>query len=162
MSALPGIIQLFDPDAVTAAVQPAILYVGIDNDRNRITRPYSLLRDVSVVFPSTGGVTLTRPVKAGDECELKFQGRCIDFFWQNGGVQEPVDDRIHDLSDATCSVGQISQPNKNLAIRKRILETRGVKSILSFNTTANTMTLRVQFFTEIDTLYGITTVTSEA
>lgn len=55
MSALPGIIQLFDPDAVTATVQPAILYVGIDNDRNRITRPYSLLRDVSVVFPSTWG-----------------------------------------------------------------------------------------------------------
>ncbi|EJC8213283.1 translation initiation factor IF-2 [Citrobacter freundii] len=110
--ALPGIIQSFDPDAVTAVVQPAIRYVEMDNDGNRVTRPYPLLVDVPVVFPTAGGVTLTLPVKAGDECELKFQDRCIDFFWQNGGVQEPVDDRIHDLSDATCSVGQISQPNK--------------------------------------------------
>lgn len=50
----------------------------------------------------------------------------------------------------------------NLAIRKRILETRGVKSILSFNTTVDTTTRRVMFSAEIDTLYGITTVTSEA
>ncbi|HGC3957290.1 TPA: hypothetical protein ACIYJM_005455, partial [Escherichia coli] len=49
-----------------------------------------------------------------------------------------------------------------LAIRKRILETRGVKSILSFNTTVDTTTRRVMFSAEIDTLYGITTVTSEA
>ncbi|WP_392440063.1 Gp138 family membrane-puncturing spike protein [Edwardsiella piscicida] len=110
--ALPGIIQSFDPDAVTAVVQPAIRYVEIDNDGNRATKPYPLLIDVPVVFPTAGGITFTLPVKPGDECELKFQDRCIDFFWQSGGVQEPVDDRMHDLSDATCSVGQVSQPNR--------------------------------------------------
>ncbi|EPQ1146752.1 translation initiation factor IF-2 [Citrobacter amalonaticus] len=110
--AMPGIIQSFDPDEVTAVVQPAIRYVEIDNDGNRVTRPYPLLVDVPVVFPTAGGVTLTLPVNPGDECELKFQDRCIDFFWQSGGVQESVDDRMHDLSDATCSVGQISQPNR--------------------------------------------------
>ncbi|MGC4125008.1 Gp138 family membrane-puncturing spike protein [Enterobacter sp.] len=110
--ALPGIIQSFDPDAVTAVVQPAVRYVEIDNDGNRSTKPYPLLVDVPVVFPTAGGVTFTLPVNPGDECELKFQDRCIDFFWQNGGVQEPVDDRIHDLSDAICSVGQISQSSK--------------------------------------------------
>lgn len=50
----------------------------------------------------------------------------------------------------------------DLAIRKRILETRGVKSILSFNTTVNTGARRVRFTAEIDTFYGTTTVTSEA
>ena len=110
--ALPGIIQSFDPDSVTAVVQPAIRYVERDNDGNVITKDYPLLVDVPVVFPSAGGVTLTLPVSPGDECELKFQDRCIDFFWQSGGVQEPVDERMHDLSDATCSVGQISQPNR--------------------------------------------------
>lgn len=110
--ALPGIIQSFDPDAVTAVVQPAIRYVEWDNDGNRVTKPYPLLVDVPVVFPAAGDVTLTLPVNPGDECELKFQDRCIDFFWQSGGDQEPVDDRIHDLSDAICSVGQISQPNR--------------------------------------------------
>ena len=59
-------------------------------------------------------------------------------------------------------LGKQKPETYNLAIRKRILETRGVKSILSFTTTVNTTTRRVQFFAEIDTLYGTTTVTSEA
>lgn len=59
-------------------------------------------------------------------------------------------------------LGKQKPETYNLAIRKRILETRGVKSILSFNTTVNATTRRVQFFAEIDTIYGTTTVTSEA
>lgn len=130
--ALPGIVQSFDPDAVTAVVQPSIRSVETDNDGNRVTQNYPLLVDVPVVFPRGGGCTLTFPVKAGDECLVIFADRCIDFWWQSGGI------------------------------RKRILETRGVKSILSFNTTVDTTTRRVMFSAEIDTLYGITTVTSEA
>lgn len=42
-------------------------------------------------------------------------------------------------------LGKQKPETYNLAIRKRILETRGVKSILSFNTTVNTTTRRVQF-----------------
>lgn len=59
-------------------------------------------------------------------------------------------------------LGKQKPETYNLAIRKHILETRGVKSILSFNTTVNATTRRVQFFAEIDTIYGTTTVTSEA
>lgn len=59
-------------------------------------------------------------------------------------------------------LGKQKPETYNLAVRKRILETRGVKSILSFNTTVDTTTRRVMFSAEIDTLYGITTVTSEA
>ncbi|MFI7782666.1 hypothetical protein EN46_02070 [Citrobacter amalonaticus] len=110
--AMPGIIQSFDPDAVTAIVQSAIRSVEIDNDGNRITKNYPLLVDVPVVFPRGGGVTLTFPVKAGDECLVIFADRCIDFWWQSGGVQEPVDDRMHDLSDAFCIVGPQSQAKK--------------------------------------------------
>lgn len=110
--ALPGIVQSFDPDAVTAVVQPAIRSVETDNDGNRVTKNYPLLVDVPVVFPRGGGCTLTFPVKAGDECLVIFADRCIDFWWQNGGVQEPVDDRVHDLSDAFCIVGPQSQAQK--------------------------------------------------
>lgn len=49
-----------------------------------------------------------------------------------------------------------------LAIRQRILETRGVNSIIDFNTTVNGATRRVSFAATIDTIYGTTTVTSEA
>ncbi|MBA7874106.1 MULTISPECIES: Gp138 family membrane-puncturing spike protein [unclassified Citrobacter] len=110
--ALPGIVQSFDPGTVTAVVQPAIRSVETDNDGNRITKNYPLLVDVPVVFPRGGGCTLTFPVKAGDECLVIFADRCIDFWWQNGGVQEPVDDRVHDLSDAFCIIGPQSQAKK--------------------------------------------------
>jgi hypothetical protein len=68
--------------------------------------------DVPVIFPRGGGCTLTFPVKAGDECLLIFADRCIDFWWQNGGVQKPVDLRMHDLSDAFAIVGPQSQAHK--------------------------------------------------
>lgn len=50
----------------------------------------------------------------------------------------------------------------NLAIRQRILETAGVSSITAFDTTVNTSTRRVSFTATVETLYGTTTVTSEA
>ncbi len=109
---MPGIVQSFDPDAVTVVVQPAIK--GYEPDSNGINQSTTLplLVDVPVVFPRGGGCTLTFPVKAGDECLVVFADRCIDFWWQSGGIQEPVDDRMHDLSDAFCIVGPQSQAKK--------------------------------------------------
>ncbi|SUQ58403.1 phage baseplate assembly protein V [Raoultella terrigena] len=109
---LPGIIQSFDPDTVTAVVQPAIRYIERDNDGNKETKDYPLLVDVPVVFPRGGGCTFTFPVSEGDECLVIFADRCIDFWWQSGGIQEPVDGRMHDLSDAFCIVGPQSQAKK--------------------------------------------------
>lgn len=122
--ALPGIVQSFDPGAVTAVVQPAIRSVEIDNDGNRVTKNYPLLVDVPVIFPRGGGCTLTFPVKAGDECLVIFADRCIDFWWQSGGMQEPVDDRVHDLSDAFCIVGPQSQAQKISGISTSAVELR--------------------------------------
>lgn len=110
--AMPGIIQSFDPETITAVVQPAIRAVERDNDGNTSTTDYPLLVDVPVVFPRGGGCTLTFPVAPGDECLVIFADRCIDFWWQNGGIQEPVDTRMHDLSDAFAIVGPQSQAQK--------------------------------------------------
>ncbi|MCS4315801.1 phage baseplate assembly protein V [Serratia sp. BIGb0234] len=110
--ALPGIIQSFDPDAVTCVVQPAVKGYESDDAGKKSSLSLPLLVDVPVIFPRGGGVTLTFPVKAGDECLLVFSDRCIDFWWQNGGVQESVDSRMHDLSDAFAIVGPQSQDKK--------------------------------------------------
>lgn len=59
-------------------------------------------------------------------------------------------------------LGKQKPETYNLAIRQRILETRGVNSISSFDTTLNTSSRRVVFTATIDTIYGTTTVTSEA
>ncbi|MBZ7340887.1 Gp138 family membrane-puncturing spike protein [Klebsiella grimontii] len=109
---IPGIIQSFDPDAVTAVVQPAIKGVEHDESGAEVSVSLPLLVDVPVVFPRGGGCTLTFPVTAGDECLVIFADRCIDFWWQSGGIQEPVDGRMHDLSDAFCIVGPQSQAKK--------------------------------------------------
>lgn len=50
----------------------------------------------------------------------------------------------------------------NLAIRDRISSTPGVLSILSFDTVNDGTTRRVSFTASINTIYGQTTVTSEA
>lgn len=59
-------------------------------------------------------------------------------------------------------LGKQKPETYNLAIRQRILETQGVNSIQSFDTTLNTSSRRVVFTATIDTIYGTTTVTSEA
>ncbi|ECF6065904.1 translation initiation factor IF-2 [Salmonella enterica subsp. diarizonae] len=105
--AIPGIILSFDPDAVTCTVEVALR--GVVGERATELKP---LVDVPVIFPRGGGCTLTFPVKEGDECLLIFADRCIDFWWQSGGVQETVDPRQHDLSDAFCIVGPQSQAQK--------------------------------------------------
>ena len=106
---MPGIIQSFDPIACTCTVQPAISGQVADEAGEFKSAPLPLLVDVPVVFPRGGGCTITFPVKVGDECLVVFSDRCIDFWWQNGGVQEAVDPRQHDLSDAFAFIGPQSQ-----------------------------------------------------
>ncbi|TCL04213.1 Gp138 family membrane-puncturing spike protein [Sodalis ligni] len=110
--AMPGIITSFDPNTVTCSVQPAIkgAITDITGKVNSVNLP--LLADVPVLFPRGGGVTLTFPVREGDECLVVFADRCIDFWWQNGDLQEPVDPRQHDLSDAFALIGPQSQKYK--------------------------------------------------
>ncbi|WP_210502199.1 Gp138 family membrane-puncturing spike protein [Pantoea ananatis] len=121
---LPGIVQSFDPTTCTCTVQPAIAGQGVDEKGQIKSAPLPLLMDVPVIFPRGGGCTITFPVKAGDECLVIFSDRCIDFWWQNGGVQEPVDPRQHDLSDAFALVGPQSQAQKISNISTTTLQMR--------------------------------------
>ena len=109
-TALPGIVQSFDPAAMTVSVQPAIKGRVTQPDGSVVSVALPLLVDVPVVFPCGGGYTLTFPIAAGDDCLVVFGSRCIDAWWQSGGVQEPLEARMHDLSDAFCLVGPRSQP----------------------------------------------------
>ena len=111
-TALPGIVQSFNAGAVTVSVQPAIKgeVRGQDGKTSRVNLP--LLVDVPVVFPRGGGYTLTFPVAVGDECLLVFSSRCIDGWWQDGGTQPALDQRMHDLSDAFAIIGPMSQKRR--------------------------------------------------
>lgn len=108
-TALPGIVEAFDPIALTVSVQPAIQANVTAEDGATRAAALPLLVDVPVVFPQGGGFLLTFPIREGDECLVVFSSRCIDGWWQSGGVQPQAEQRMHDLSDGIAIVGPRSQ-----------------------------------------------------
>ncbi|WP_227728581.1 Gp138 family membrane-puncturing spike protein [Yersinia proxima] len=104
---MPGVVQSFDAESVTCDIQ-----IGIKGESGGESTNLSVLTNVPVLFPRGGGVTMTFPIKAGDECLLIFGDRCIDFWHQSGDIQETVDEREHDLSDAFAIIGPQSQAKK--------------------------------------------------
>lgn len=109
-TAMPGIIQSFDAAAMTCVVQPAIQALVRDESGALTTANLPLLLDCPVQFPAGGGCTLTFPVATGDECLVVFASRCIDAWWQSGGIQAQAELRMHDLSDGFALLGFRSQP----------------------------------------------------
>lgn len=113
-TALPGIIQSYDvteDGGMTCSVQPAIqaqITSQVDGSKTWVNLP--LLVDCPVYFSSGGGCTLTFPLAEGDECLVIFASRCIDAWWQNGGVQQQAEFRMHDLSDGFVFAGVRSKP----------------------------------------------------
>lgn len=110
-TALPGIIQSFNAEAMTCEVQPSLQGVLSDpktGQASNVNLP--LLVDCPVCFPGWGGVTMTFPIAAGDECLVVFASRCIDAWWQSGGVQPQMAYRMHDLSDGFVVAGVRSKP----------------------------------------------------
>lgn len=123
-TALPAIVQEFDPETLTCVCQPTI--------KGRIKKPdgsielvdMPLLLDCPVVFPHAGGCSLTFPVKQGDECLVVFSCRGIDFWWQQGGVQPPPEPRMHDLSDGFAILGVWSQVTKIASVSTSCVQLR--------------------------------------
>lgn len=111
-TALPGIIFSFDSDAMTCKVKPSIAAYVTDETGNTSEESLPVLNDCPVVFPGGGGATLTFPIKPGDECLVVFASRCIDSWWQLGGVRGQAEIRMHDLSDGFVLPGVRSQPRK--------------------------------------------------
>jgi hypothetical protein len=110
--AIPGIIDSFDPVKQTASVQPAITEnIQVGEDDAKPTK-LPLLTDVPVCFPRANGYCITLPITKGDECLLVFADMCIDGWWQSGEVQDQMETRRHDLSDAIAILGITSQPRK--------------------------------------------------
>ena len=111
-TALPGIIESFDHVAMTCAIKPAISLQMRDGAGNVHPVELPTLLDCPVFFPSGGGCTLTFPIAPGDECLVVFASRCIDGWWQQGGIQAQTRLRMHNLSDGFCLPGVRSQPRR--------------------------------------------------
>lgn len=132
-TALPGIIQSFNPAAKTCVVQVALKMQQVNSDGTTKLILMPPLLDCPVQFPGGGGTTLTFPLAAGDECLVVFASRCIDAWWQSGcpigadGNPQPqpqVEFRMHDPSDGFVIPGVSSKPNVQPAISTTQAELR--------------------------------------
>lgn len=123
-TALPCLIESVDFSAMTCECQPAIQGTILDENGAETVVNLPLLLDVPIVFPSAGGFTITFPLKAGDEVLVVMASRCIDAWWQSGGIGRPVEARMHDLSDGFAIPGPKSQPKKITGISSTALQIR--------------------------------------
>lgn len=124
-TAMPCIVQSVDLSAMTCTAQPTIM--GTLTDQNGVSTPvnYPLLLDVPIVFPSAGGFLITFPMVKGDEVLVVFASRCIDAWWQSGGIGNlAMEARMHDLSDGFAIPGPRSQPNTVSSISATDLQIR--------------------------------------
>lgn len=117
---LPCIVQSYNESAMTIEAQPAIRerYVGEDGKIQYVN--YPLLINVPVCFPSAGGFHIKFPINQGDECIVIFSDLSIDNFWLYGNVQNPVEQRRHDLSDGLAIMGFVDQKKLNKEKYKKL------------------------------------------
>lgn len=102
---LPGRVERFDPATQLADVKPLLHEVYELDTGDTETSSLPVITNVPVYSPGGQDFSLTMPVKAGDSCWLFFSDRSLDLWNENGGEQDPVDPRRHDLTDAICIVG---------------------------------------------------------
>lgn len=111
-TSLPALVTSVDLPAQTISAQPAIRAVQRDTQDNKTNVILPLLINVPIVWPRGGGFSLTFPLKVGDEVLVIFADRCIDTWWQSGGVGVQAEERMHDLSDGFAILAPTSQPKK--------------------------------------------------
>lgn len=111
-TALPSVVTAVDLSKQTVSAQPAIQgnISAPDGSSQSVNLP--LLVDVPIVWPRAGGFALTFPIAAGDEVLVVFASRCIDSWWQSGGIGVQAEVRMHDLSDGFAVLAPTSQPKK--------------------------------------------------
>ena len=113
---LPAVVQSYDPIKQTIEAQPTVRERVIQENGEITYLKYPLLINVPVAFPQASGYSITFPVKKGDECLIVFSDVSIDNWWLKGNIQNPVEQRRHDLSDGIAILGLINQDklkNKN-------------------------------------------------
>lgn len=157
-TALPAIIQSFDAEAMTVVAQPAIQGRVRSANGNISYVDMPLLQDVPVYFPSGGGFSLTFPVAEGDEALIAFSDRCIDAWWQSGGIQKPMELRVHDLSDGFAFVGIFSQPRKLSDISMSATQLRSTNG----NTFAEIGASKIKLVADEVEIYGRNKTTIDA
>jgi hypothetical protein len=108
-STMPAIVNSVNFAANTITAQVAIRPKVTDENGDVTDVNIPLLVDVPICFTRGGGFSVTVPIAVGDNVLISFADRCIDAWWQNGGVQNQEVMRVHDLSDGFAVLCPSSQ-----------------------------------------------------
>jgi phage baseplate assembly protein gpV len=108
-TALPGIYEAAGKDRQTANVQPSVKAKVLGQDGSWSDMVLPMCINCPIVYPGGGGFQLTFPLSKGDEGLIVFAQRCIDSWWQSGGVQSQAEMRMHDISDGFFIPAMLSQ-----------------------------------------------------
>lgn len=98
---LPARIVSYSHKKQNASVKPVIRRQYTDG----VIQDMPVIKNVPVVWPRSGGASLTFPVKRDDYCMLVFADRAIDSWLNQGGESTPNDRRMHSLNDAVAIMG---------------------------------------------------------
>jgi len=162
-TALPGYITEVDLSKMTCSVQPTLKEILVDENGETKLVKLPILLDVPIVFPSGGGFTITFPIEENDEVLVVFSSRCIDAWYQQGGVQPAMEARMHDLSDGFAIPGPKSIPNVIGSINSSKLQIRndagtvflGIGTKFSMtNPTTDLKTVLTDLYTLLNTFMG--------
>jgi hypothetical protein len=104
--ATPGIVQSYDPAKRVADVKPGLKHTTVTADGEEIIESLPVIPNVPVVMPRAGKFFIHLPLAKGDTVLLVFCDRSIEKFMYSAGKEvDPVDLRLHDLSDAVAIPG---------------------------------------------------------
>jgi hypothetical protein len=110
-TAMVGIVSQVNANG-TVSVEPAI-QANVSDSKGVVTQQnIALLVDVPVVYMGGGNMVATFPIAIGDEALVVFASRCIDAWFQSGGVQPQAEPRHHSMSDSFALVGPRSLARK--------------------------------------------------
>lgn len=125
-SALPVEIQSVNWEAQTCIVQVTLIFQQKNEDGSITPTIMKPLVDCPLWIARGGQYCVTMPVAAGDEGLALFADRCIDGWWQNGGIQAQAELRLHSLSDGFVIVGFTSQPNVIPNVNSGVVQIRSL------------------------------------
>ena len=137
-TAIPGSIIAFDSSTCLATVRPSIqMKMVAPTDNGTLSVTYLDLPDIECVpvclpHSVSGGLFITVPIKAGDDCLLVFSQRDISNFVQFGSNKPPPSGgdpktsavRHHDMTDAICIPGLFNIPRRILGWSDSAIEIR--------------------------------------
>jgi hypothetical protein len=100
-----GLVESYNAKAGTVVVTLAIQALVTSDNGTQTLETIRPLVDVPVIFLGGGNMVATFPIAQGDEALVIFSDRCIDAWWQSGGVQKPAEPRVHSIHDGFAIVG---------------------------------------------------------